>query len=286
MLNKTLKGLIYLEFISYLKILFKDINMKSVGFIGAGNMTYALVGAFLKKNKGIQINLSDPSEERCDLFKRDFGTVNISASNQALVDESDIIFLAVKPQVIPLVLESINDPKKTVVSIAAGVSVSALQALMPESFIVRVMPNTPCLVGEMAAGVTYSDLVNDDDKLFISELLSSAGTAITVSEDKMDAVTALSGSGPAFVARIIEGFIKAGVTEGLNYDDAYKLGLATFSGTAKLLKEMTPEDLITMVSSPNGTTVAGRAVLESSNYQTIINETLAAVSNRSKELGK
>ena len=104
----------------------------------------------------------------------------------------------------------------------------------------------------------------------------------------MDAVTGVSGSGPAFVARIVESFINAGVKEGLSYDESKKLVYSTFIGTVKLLeeKELTPDELVNMVSSPNGTTVAGRAVLESSNYQTIIENCISAAANRSRELGK
>jgi pyrroline-5-carboxylate reductase len=107
-------------------------------------------------------------------------------------------------------------------------------------------------------------------------------------EEQLDAVTALSGSGPAFVARLIEAFIQAGVAAGLDAATSEKLTLQTFIGTAELLRaqHLTPEQLVTMVSSPNGTTVAGRAVLEASNYQTILAETIAAAARRSRELGK
>ncbi len=131
-----------------------------------------------------------------------------------------------------MIIAGTGDPKKAVVSIAAETSLLFLQEMMPQSSIVRV----PSLVSEMAAGVVYADNVSDDGKLFITALLGSAGTVIEVSEDKMDAVTALSGSGPVFVARLIEAFLNAAVLEGFDYGEAYKLSVATFIGTSKLLK--------------------------------------------------
>ena len=261
--------------------------MNSIGFIGAGNMAHALVGAILSSQK-ITINLFDPSTVQCDAFLKDYKNTLICKDNIEVIQKSDLIFLAVKPQIIPLVLKEIGDPKKVVVSIAAGITLDYLEKQMPKSAIVRVMPNTPSLVRKMAAGVVFGKNIEKNQREQVLKLLQSAGTVITVNESQMDAVTGVSGSGPAFVARIVESFINAGVKEGLSYDESKKLVYSTFIGTVKLLeeKELTPDELVNMVSSPNGTTVAGRAVLESSNYQTIIENCVSAAANRSRELGK
>lgn len=262
--------------------------MKTIGFIGAGNMAFALAGAFLAGNEQIQVAVSDPSAERKALFQKNFDRVSLCDNNHQLIEKSDIIILAVKPQILPAVLVEIGDPETIVISIAAGIRLSVLESSMPKSTLVRVMPNTPCLVGEMAAGAVFADGTDEAVQSEVISLLSLAGTVISVREDQMDAVTGVSGSGPAFVARLIEAFINAGVNEGLSAEEARALTLTTFSGTANLLKdrEMSPAELVAMVSSPNGTTVAGRSVLEESNYRSILENTVEAAAQRSRELGK
>ena len=150
------------------------------------------------------------------------------------------------------------------------------------------MPNTPCLVGEMAAGFAVGKNVKDREIKIVEEILNSAGKAFYLKEELLDAVTGLSGSGPAFVARLIEYFIEAGENEGLGKDIAAELALQTFKGTAKLLQEsgMTPDELVKIVSSPGGTTVAGREVLENSDVKDILIKTVKKATERSKELGK
>ena len=150
------------------------------------------------------------------------------------------------------------------------------------------MPNVACLAGQMAAGYAASDHVTKNDLKTVELILNSAGVALQVSEDQLDAVTGVSGSGPAFVARLIEYYIHGAVQSGLPHDVARTLTLQTFLGTVALLKDgqMDPEELIQMVSSPNGTTVAGRDVLESSDVKAIIDATIQRATERSKELGQ
>ncbi|MFW6283273.1 MAG: pyrroline-5-carboxylate reductase family protein, partial [Minisyncoccales bacterium] len=138
----------------------------------------------------------------------------------------------------------------------------------------------------MAAGYSFGKDFTDDDKKTVDMILNKAGIAIEVTEDKLDAVTGLSGSGPAFVARIIQSFIEAGINAGLKMEVSKKLALKTFIGTAKLLENYDSEDLINMVTSPNGTTAAGREILDNSDIKKVINDTIIRAKERSVELGK
>ncbi len=258
-----------------------------IGFIGAGNMAFALIKAIKKAKLASSITVSDINKERLNFVKAQ-AKITTTRGNKEVLKSSDIIFLAVKPQVIDSVLNEIKDTNKLIISIAAGVKLKHLENKLKKARVVRVMPNTPCLVGEMAAGFAVGKKCKDNDIKIVEELLNSAGKAFYLKEELLDAVTGLSGSGPAFVARLIEAFVEAGKKQGLNKDIATELALQTFKGTAKLLQEsgMTPEELIKIVSSPGGTTVAGREILESSNYKDIIIKTIEKATKRSKELGK
>ncbi len=263
-------------------------RMKTIGFIGAGNMAYALAKAFVASNNEYQTAILDPSAERVAFFRREFKSLLICQNSRELIEKSDLIFLAVKPQVVPSVLKELSQATQPIVSIAAGIPLQLLKEAIPNAPLIRVMPNTPCLVGKMAAGVVFSSNTDASVQEWVLRLLSSAGTVVEVEESQMDAVTGLSGSGPAFVARLIEAFIQSGIKEGLTSQQSAELSFATFEGTVRLLKEkgMSPNDLVAMVSSPNGTTVAGRSVLESSNYKKIIGKTIEAAKKRSEELGQ
>ena len=240
--------------------------MHKIGFIGAGNMAFALAKAIKKSKLAKSMIASDIRTERLDFIKKEL-KIDVTKNNKEVVKKSDIIFLAVKPQVIDKILEEIKDTNKLVISIAAGVRLKKLEGKLKKAKVVRVMPNTPCLVGEMAAGFAVGKKVKDKEIKIVEEILNSAGKAFYLKEELLDAVTGLSGSGPAFVARLMEGLIEGGVKSGLNKDIATELTLQTCLGTAKLLIEsgLTTEELIKMVSSPGGTTVAGREILENSD---------------------
>lgn len=262
--------------------------MKTISFIGAGNMAFAMAGALYDTNPTGVIGIYDIDEKRIDTFKHSFSSTKSYDSYRELEEHSDIIIIAVKPQVIDVVLDELKDSKKIIVSIAAGISLKHLTDKLPLASVTRVMPNAPSLVGKMAAGVSFSNSMSDIQKKDVLGFLSYSGIAIEVEEKQMDAVTGISGSGPAFVARIIKHFIDAGVKQGLDGKTSRALALNTFLGTAQLIveKNMDIEDLITMVSSPGGTTIAGRGVLESSTISEIIENTVDATVQRSKELGK
>ncbi len=261
--------------------------MKKIGFIGAGNMAFAMVGALYEANPTSEIGIYDINEDRVNLFKNSFSSTVQYRSISELSKKSDIVVIAVKPQIIGSVLEELKGYANIVVSIAAGVTLNKLSSKLPLGGVVRVMPNAPSLVGKMAAGVSFSEGVKDSQKRDVLEFLSYSGLALEVEESDMDAVTGVSGSGPAFVARIMDQFIKAGISQGLDPKTSKALTLNTFLGTAQLLidKNMEIEELITMVSSPGGTTIAGRKVLESSDLGSIVNSTVDAAVKRSRELG-
>jgi len=263
--------------------------MIKIGFIGAGKMAYALMKS-MEKNAGVTgILMSDRNKERLEFIKKS-SPAEITEDNKIVAENSDIVFLCVKPQHIEDVLKEIKTKVKDqiIISIAAGIKISSIQKILGKKRIVRVMPNTPCLVGEMAAGFSINKEVDEQDLNIIDGLLNSAGIAILMEEEKLDAVTGLSGSGPAFFARIIKHMAEAGVKEGLDEKTALKLAVQTAIGTGKLLadKEMKPDDLVDMVVSPNGTTVAGLKVLDSSDVDEVMMKTIKNAVKRSKELGK
>ena len=251
-------------------------------------MAYAIAGAVSEKLEDVVIVPFDVSSERIKLFSDSFQNVDPAASAAELGTDCDIVFLAVKPQMMAEAAAPLSNYDGLAISIAAGLKLSFFEELMPNARIIRVMPNTPCLVGEMAAGFAAGAGVTDQDLQLTEQILGAAGFAAAVKEEQIDAVTGVSGSGPAFFARIAEAFIDAGVESGLSAELSRELVLQTMKGTAALLqqKEMSPEELVRMVSSPNGTTVAGREILEGSDYKDIISRTVARTIERSRELGK
>ncbi|MEW5936392.1 MAG: pyrroline-5-carboxylate reductase [Candidatus Thermoplasmatota archaeon] len=261
--------------------------MLTVGFIGAGKMAEALIRAILTLDEEIKIIASDVVEDR----RRLMGTierVEATDNNRRVAAEADIIFLAVKPQTMDAILEEIQDTEKLVVSIAAGIGIGRMEAKLTRARVIRIMPNTPCLVGEMAGGFALGSRATQNDAEQVLRLLRNAGRIYQLDERHLDAVTALSGSGPAFIAYIIKAMAAGAVRQGLPQDVALKLAVQTALGTGKLLREMnlSPDALIAMVSSPGGTTVAGRGVLESSDVKAVLEQTIAAATERGRELGR
>ncbi len=261
--------------------------MYKVGFVGAGNMAFALAKAIADGGLAERFTVHDISQARLDLFLDALPRVCVAQSNAEVVRAAEVVFVAVKPQVIDTVLSEIQDTDTVVVSIAAGISLKHLESRLKRARVFRVMPNTPCLVREMAAGFAAGSRATPEDAETVRALLSASGTALEVQENLLDAVTGLSGSGPAFFARLFEAFIEAGTCNGISEPIARELTLKTALGTARLLMEqLTAQQLVDMVSSPGGTTVAGRAVLEASDYREIIIRTVTAATERSQELGK
>jgi len=263
--------------------------MKTTAFIGTGRMAAALISCICKSSVSRNIIASDKNNINLARIKKQF-KIKTTTDNKEAARNSDIVFICVKPQDIDAVLDEIKDVVKNqlIVSIAAGIRLKHLENKLKNKRIIRVMPNINCIAGEMAAGFSAGKYATKEDIKNVSGILNSAGIAFFMKEDLLDAVTGISGSGPAFVAYIAKAMIAAGIEQGLTIKAAEELTLQTLIGTAELLrkKEMKPEELIKMVSSPNGTTVAGLSIMEDSDVEDIIKETIAAATRRSVELGK
>ncbi|MEK7308149.1 MAG: pyrroline-5-carboxylate reductase, partial [Nitrospirota bacterium] len=196
---------------------------------------------------------------------------------------------AVKPQDIETVLNEIADDvteDKSVVSITAGITLAYLASKLKTKKLIRVMPNTPALVQEGISVMSLCECLTDKDVAVVKDIFMAVGKVIVLPEKHMNAVTALSGSGPAFIAFFLEALIEAGIKAGLK-DKAFELAVQTLIGTAKLLESgMTPEKLREMVTSPKGTTAAGLKVFEEKNLKETVIAAIDAAANRAKELGK
>lgn len=264
-----------------------------VGFIGAGKMATALARGLIaaRFTSADKIVASDVFAEARKQFA-DETKARAVDSNLEVVDSSEIVVLAVKPQQMSGVLaelKTIISPQHLVISIAAGVPIKTLAAgLGEQTRIVRVMPNTPCLVGSSASGFAIGGAATAQDKGLVEQLLSAVGVAVAVDEKLLDAVTGLSGSGPAYVYQIIEALSDGGVRVGLPRDVATKLAAQTVLGGAKMVLETGehPGVLKDAVTSPGGTTIAGLHALERGGLRAALINAVEAATNRSKELGQ
>lgn len=234
-----------------------------------------------------RILVSDPQVERCELLQRQFG-VGVTSNNQKAAEASEVLLLAVKPQVLDVAIAELSPhPENIVVSILAGVALSKLEAAFPQKPVIRVMPNTPAMVGAGISAVAPGTHVRSQHIQQARAILEAVGEVVEVPETQMDAVTGLSGSGPAFVAIAIEALADGGVASGLPRATALKLAIQTVLGTAKLIREtnMHPAELKDRVTSPGGTTIAGVAELESVGFRSALIEAVKAACDRSRELG-
>ena len=266
---------------------------KTIGFIGAGKMATAIIKGLLKSGlfDKSHIIASEPNKDYAHKIEKELGIKMVHNNREAAAD-ADIILLAVKPFVVKDVLTEIEDRidnTKLIVTIAAGISSSRVEEILEkEARVVRVMPNTPAMVNEGMSVVCRGNKSTDDDLQFVLDLFSKLGSAISLDETQINAVTAVSGSGPAFYYYIIDKIARAGEVLGLNYDVALKLSAQTALGAAKMIMETnkTPEDLITAVTTPNGTTAEGNKVLIESDIEKVLFETVEKTCIRAVELGK
>jgi len=261
-----------------------------IAFIGGGRMAEALIKGLLrsKKVKPSGIMVSDILPERLKYLKNNFG-VQVSGKNQESANFGDTIILSVKPHIMK---EGIKDlkisPDKIIISIAAGIPLSFLQNIFTANPIVRVMPNNPALIGEGMAGIAYGKSVKDKDKAKTKGIFSSVGEIAEVEEKLLDAVTGLSGSGPAFVYLFIEAMIEAGENLGLKKEVAQKLAVQTVLGAAETIKKTKKptQELISMVTSPGGTTLAGLAVLDNRGFKQALIDAITKAAARAKEISQ
>jgi pyrroline-5-carboxylate reductase len=259
-----------------------------IGFIGGGNMAEALVKGMVQAGMK-DIIVSEPREDRRAYLEKTY-RAKTTSDNKEVVKQSTIVILAVKPQNMDDVASEIAPfitSEKLIVSIAAGITLQYLTARLKTSKIVRVMPNTPALVQEGMSVLSMCECIHDKEMGLVRGIFMSVGKVLVLPEKYMDAVTAVSGSGPAFVALFAEAMIAAGIKMGLTEDNASELAVQTVIGTAKLLETgMPPDKLREMVTSPGGTTAAGLKVFEEKGFKEIVSGVIEAAAKRSKELGR
>ncbi len=264
----------------------------TLGIIGCGKMAYALLKGISRDaaNELSSVYICDPDPSRIDLFISDFKA--IALSKEDLIRESAVILLAVKPNQVKAVLSNTEDcwdDQKLLISIAAGLKTTDLESEIPaqKMRVVRVMPNTPCLVGEGMSAICGGTFASQTDLDLVQALLNSSGQAVLVQEQDMDAITAVSGSGPAYVFLLVEAMIEAGVNVGLTAKTARQLVLQTFKGSVSMLEASGehPAVLKAQVCSPAGTTIAGVRQLEAGGVRKAFFDAIDAACTRSVELG-
>lgn len=263
------------------------------GVIGGGVMGEALLSRLINQQIYLpsEVLVSEPQAQRRTYLTEKYG-VGVTANNSEVAGGSEVLFLAVKPQVFDMVAaefveNQITVPEQLVISILAGVPLSKLEWAFPGQPVIRSMPNTPATVGAGITAIAPGNQVQQHHLERAKRIFQAVGEVVEVPETMLDAVTGLSGSGPGYVAVMIEALTDGGVASGLPRAIASKLALETVFGTAQLLKEsaMHPAELKDKVTSPGGTTITGIAELERAGFRSALIEAVKAAYRRSKELG-
>lgn len=270
--------------------------MPRVGCIGGGQMATALLGGIVKSGfcAAAECAVSDPNASALKQLASAIPGCFTSTSNPDVAARSDILLIAVKPYLVPAVLAQLVraggiNARHLVISVCAGVTLNTLEQLLPaQTRVVRVMPNTPALCGQGASGFALGTHATADDEAATGAILSGVGRAWRVEERLLDAVTGLSGSGPAYIFLVIEALADGGVLAGLPRDTAVQLAAQTALGAAKLVLESSkhPAALRDGVTSPGGTTAAGLLELENAAVRAAFTRAVRAAANRSLELGQ
>jgi pyrroline-5-carboxylate reductase len=269
------------------------LNNKKIGIIGTGNMGEAIVGGLISSGSSEPENImcSDVSQDRLEWVNAKYG-VPTTADNNALIEASDIVIYAVKPQNMAATLKQTADSlemSKLVISIAAGVPLTAIESCLKKDLrLIRVMPNIAAFVREGASAVAGGKHADKTDLAVAKAIFDSVGKSVIIEEELMDAVTGLSGSGPAYIFLIVTALSDAGVKMGLSRKDSLFLSTQTLLGAAKLLIETNehPGRLRDRVTSPGGTAIAGIHTLEEGGLRTTLMNAVETATNRSKELGQ
>jgi pyrroline-5-carboxylate reductase len=270
--------------------------LKLLAIIGAGNMAEAIARGILRAKvcAASQIVATDPSAQRRALFAQDLH-IPTTESNADASRDARIITLAVKPQKMAEALAAIRDvidPERTLlISIAAGIRIEFIRSQLGSTRpwrIVRAMPNTPMLVGAGVTALARGEHATDDDLQQARQIFEAGGPVIEVAEDKLDAVTAISGSGPAYFFYLVEQMIRAGVENGLSETEAMLLAARTAVGAGRMLESTSesPAELRRKVTSPGGTTAAAIDTMSSGGFERIIGDAIRAATERGRELGK
>ena len=264
--------------------------MKELFFLGAGKMASAIATGVVNSKilNADDVSAFDVSAEACEKFTELSG-VRCCQDAVSGASEASAVLIAVKPQMLENALAPLKDvlKDKLVISIAAGVTIERLSALTGAARIIRVMPNTPAMAGEGAAAFTASSQAAEADRTFVKNLLGAVGTVTEITENLMDAVTGLSGSGPAYVFTFIQALADGGVAEGLSRSAALELAVQTVIGAAKMVKEsnLHPMELCDQVTSPAGTTSRALEVLAERAFSGTVIQAVRAAAERSRELG-
>ncbi|MGB3612630.1 MAG: pyrroline-5-carboxylate reductase [Elainellaceae cyanobacterium] len=262
--------------------------------IGGGVMGEALVRRLIEKTiySPHDILISDPQATRLAYLRERYG-VKTTERNSAAADGASLLLLAVKPQIFGAVAAGLSLPSSAsesplIVSILAGISISVLESAFPHQAVVRAMPNAPATVGAGMTAIAAGSRATAEHVATAIQLFSAVGQVVQVPEHQMDAVTGLSGSGPGYIAIVVEALADGGVAAGLSRAVAMQLAIQTVRGTAELLAaaELHPAQLKDRVTSPGGTTIAGIASLEQSGLRSALIEAVKAASQRSQELGQ
>jgi len=264
-----------------------------IGFLGAGKMATALAKGFVRAEIAFpkEICAADPHEAARRHFSEELGAQTV-ASNLAVAQAATVLILATKPDQVAAALAEISGAvtgNHVLISIAAGVTLAKLEAALPDGArVIRVMPNTPALVGEGASAFALGNSATAADSELAKKLLSAVGLALQVKESLLDAVTGLSGSGPAYVYQFIEALSDGGVAAGLPRDIATKLAAQTVLGGAKMVLETGehPGALKDQVTSPGGTTIEGLHALEKGKLRATVISAVRAATEKSKKLGQ
>lgn len=266
---------------------------KTIGFIGSGNMGGAMIGGIVKSKlvEPSKVMISDINEEKLKAMNEKFG-VETTTDSRKLAEKADIIFLSVKPNIYDEVMEGIKDlvnENKLVVSIAAGKSIADVEKVLGEEVkLVRVMPNTPALVGEGMAALCPNKNVAKEQLEEVKAIFESFGKAEVMPEYLIDSVIGVSGSSPAYVFMFIEAMADAAVIGGMPRDKAYKFAAQAVLGSAKMVLEtgMHPGALKDMVCSPAGTTIEAVRTLEEKGFRAAVIEAMVKCMEKSKEMSK
>lgn len=263
-----------------------------IGFVGAGRMAQALGAGISKNFQSANFFIADPAADAVQKFAEMVlpQPVVSAENNQDVFDQSEVVFIAVKPQYLDAALEHVDASSSgpLVISVAAGVTKKRLAELSGTERIIRVMPNTPCLIGRGIVAIAPDSTISPADVETTQQLIATVGETVLLKEAQLDAVTGLSGSGPAFVYRFIESLINGGVEQGLSPEIAAQLTVQTVLGAASMVAEtgQSCQQLIDQVTSPGGTTLAGLAALEAKNFSDTVQSAVSSATARSVELGK
>ncbi len=264
-----------------------------IGFIGTGNMGTAIIKGYIGDdlNKGSQIIAFDKDTKKLDVLK-DAYNISVCSTSKEVVQEADIVILAVKPNIYETVLKEIRpevSKDQLIVSIAAGISIAFMQQIIGiDTKVVRTMPNTPALVGEGMTAVSFCDLVTNEDQQKVLDIFKIIGKTEIVDEGLMDVVTGVSGSSPAYVYMFIEALADGAVLNGMAREQAYQFAAQAVLGSAKVVLESGehPGKLKDQVCSPGGTTIEAVSVLEENGFRNAVIKAVNKCTDKSKQMKK